>query len=336
MRLFVSRAAAIAVFVVAGAASAADGSATAEQLFRQGRDAMQKKDYPTACRLFEESYKLEEGLGTLLNMANCHEMEGKIGTAWGDYTSLEQKATRAGPTQKDRATFAHGRVQALEPRLTRLRVQVPDSTPPGYEVQVAGSAIPPVLRTAGVIVDPGSVEVTASAPGFLPFRGEATVKGEGTYVDFTVPRLEVEPPKPAPSLMQQQFPEEPQGHKTLGYVVGGVGVAMLAGGLVVGGLAIGKAKDAKSCGEPCNATIADGSPNPALTNARAAYDSGKTLALVSDILVVAGLVGGGVGAFFILTSPSSKADAPAPKAARAGSVRVGPYGTFGSQLQVTF
>jgi len=268
-------------------------------------------------------------------MAKCHEEEGKIGTAWGEYNSLEQKATRAGPTQRDRALFAKSRVAALEPRLTRLRVQVPADAPPGYEVFIAGNAIPPVLRAAGVIVDPGSVEVSATAPGFLTWKRDVPIEGEGQTLDVTLPKLEPEPPQPMPRRAgagrgDAEANQGPADHSTLGWVLGGTGLFVMAGGFVAGGLALGKASDAKGCGDPCNATIADGSPNPALLAAREAYDSGKTLATVANVLIPVGAVVAAVGTYFLVTSPSRDAKT---KGAR---VRVSPFATLGSRVEVEF
>lgn len=285
---------------------------------------MTAKKYPEACRLFEASYKLEEGLGTLLNMAKCHEEEGKIASAWGDYNALAQKAARVGAAQNDRRVFALSRVAALEPRLSRLRVQVPIGTPAEYEVKIAGNTIPPVLRNAGVYVDPGIVQVSASAKDFISWQDDVIVQGEGLTVEVSVPPLA---PKPKEEVVRPVKPEE-GGHKTLGYVLAGTGVGVLAGGLIFGGLALGKASDAKGCPEPCNATGADGNVNPALQAAREAYDQGKTFALLSNIFVIGGVLSTAVGAYFIVS---------APKATEGGSkVKVGSFGTLGTRLEVEF
>src|SRR5262249_55537702 len=47
--------------------------AAAEALFRQGRQAMEAKDFATACPKFAESQRLDPAVGTLMNWATCEE-----------------------------------------------------------------------------------------------------------------------------------------------------------------------------------------------------------------------------------------------------------------------
>ena len=44
----------------------------AESLFREGKRLSSEKKFSEACPKFEESYRLDPGLGTLLNLATCH------------------------------------------------------------------------------------------------------------------------------------------------------------------------------------------------------------------------------------------------------------------------
>ena len=63
-------------------AAADAATVTAEALFRQGRDAMQRQDYETACARFAESNRLDVAAGTLMNLATCEEKLGRVATAW--------------------------------------------------------------------------------------------------------------------------------------------------------------------------------------------------------------------------------------------------------------
>src|SRR5450432_3403221 len=60
----------------------ADDSAAAQALFDQGKKAMAALNYAEACPKLEESYRLQEALGTLLNLADCYQRQGKLASAW--------------------------------------------------------------------------------------------------------------------------------------------------------------------------------------------------------------------------------------------------------------
>ena len=94
--------------------------------------------------------------------------------------------------------------------------------------------------------------------------------------------------------------------KTLGWVIGGIGVASLAVGAVTGFMAMGKADTVK---QHCDGSLAC---DPEGLDAAS---SGKTLALVSTITLAVGVVGVGVGAFLLLTGQSPKTSGPVGKTA---------------------
>src|SRR5262249_26050543 len=76
------RAGVAALAVVGLAAASAFGQPrdkkAADALFKEGRAAFDKGDYPTACAKFEASLVVDPAIGTLLNLAVCEEKIGKL------------------------------------------------------------------------------------------------------------------------------------------------------------------------------------------------------------------------------------------------------------------
>jgi hypothetical protein len=81
----------------------------------------------------------------------------------------------------------------------------------------------------------------------------------------------------------------------------------MAGGLVLGAIALGKKHDAQGCASPCYTTLDDGRPNPDWASAHDAYESGRTYATLSTVAVGAGLVATAIGAYFVFRAPSTSA-----------------------------
>src|SRR4051794_23940777 len=99
------RAPTLATFFVAMAAAPlarANDVADAEDLFRRAKSLMASKHYSEACPLFKESYRLDPGMGTRLNLALCYEANGQIALAWGEFRAVEQQARAATPQKEER------------------------------------------------------------------------------------------------------------------------------------------------------------------------------------------------------------------------------------------
>src|SRR5262245_46719718 len=106
-----------AAILVVGAPAHADIK-DAEELFRQGKAEMAKGNFDKACPMFAESYKQDAAMGTLLNLALCHEAVGRIASAWGEWRAVEQQARAVVPPREDRIKMAKEHAEKLEPRLS--------------------------------------------------------------------------------------------------------------------------------------------------------------------------------------------------------------------------
>src|SRR6187431_1585248 len=109
-------AALLAVASLAPPALARDAdAAAAEALFDEARRLLASGDVKAACPKFAESYRLDPALGALLNLAACHEKEGRVATAWSEYRDAAAQALKA--RDDKRAAYAKKQAATLEPRL---------------------------------------------------------------------------------------------------------------------------------------------------------------------------------------------------------------------------
>jgi tetratricopeptide (TPR) repeat protein len=117
------------VAIVSGRAHAqsVNAKATAEQLFKQGKDLAKANQWAEACPKFEASLRNDPTLGTRLNLADCYEHIGKLAAAWGLYRDAIELARKAGDTK--RADYAQKHATALEPRLPKLAISVAGQSP---------------------------------------------------------------------------------------------------------------------------------------------------------------------------------------------------------------
>jgi hypothetical protein len=182
-----------------GYAQSGTKAAMAEALYRQARDLMAAGKLDEACPKFAESHRLDPATGTLLNLAACHERQGKLATAWLEYSDVIVGARRDG--RQDRVDYATERAAALEPRLSRLTVVVAaDADEPSLVLELDGSSFGRAAIGAPTPVDPGKHVVQASASGKKPWRQEVMIGAEADQQTVTIPRLEdapVETPPPS-------------------------------------------------------------------------------------------------------------------------------------------
>ncbi|MCA9632308.1 MAG: hypothetical protein KC766_31865, partial [Myxococcales bacterium] len=139
---------------LAQAQTSAQDRATAEALFQQAKKLKDAENYEEACPKFAASNKLDPALGTLLNLADCHEQQGLTASAWAEFLEAATLARRAG--QVDRAQVAQERATALESRLVRVSIVVKGkSRIDGLEIKQDGSPVYAATWNTPVPIDPG-------------------------------------------------------------------------------------------------------------------------------------------------------------------------------------
>ena len=296
-------------------------AAAAEAMFDEARRLLAAGDVKAACPKFAESYRLDPALGALLNLAACHEKEGRVATAWSEYRDAEAQAQKA--RDDKRAGYAKKQAAALEPRLPRLAIAVTE-TPPGFAVTRNGAPVGEASYGMSLPIDPGPQELAATATGRARWTKRITL-AEGARLRLVVPDLAIakEPPAgaakpssrpedgpsaaplPSASVVPPEPPAAPptSGQRVAGFAVGGVGLASLAAGAVFAGLTAGQkaAADERCPNKQCDALGLDD------------IATARTFAWVSNITFGAGgalvLVGGILALTARPSTPASSAGA---------------------------
>ncbi len=292
---------AIGIAVTALAAAPCADAATADEVKAEAlfRDGMQKFDtgqVAGACAAFTESLRLDPKLGTLLNLALCHEKQGKLATAWLEYNTGAAWATQN--AQKERREFANGHALTLEGQLSRILLQLP----PARElssVEIDGEPLPEPRWYLPLYLDPGEHAIAVSAPGkqrrtvkvVVPREPSAQLIPIPTLLDAPLP-TDAGPPKTR-TAGGGSAPEAGGTQRTVGLVVGGAGIAGLTAGAIFGILTIKKRDDsaAHCAGSVCDAQGVQ------------AHDDAQTLGLVSTIGFGVGAAALVTGAILYFTAP---------------------------------
>ena len=147
---------------------ATDSRALAEMLFFAGRGLMEAGRYAEACAKLSESYRLDPASGTLLNLGVCHQKEGKIASAWGEFRQALGDARKA--NRADREKLASEAIAQLEPELPFLTLVVPEAVRriPGLVISRNGVPLNAAAWNTELPADPGEVEVEERAPDYKP------------------------------------------------------------------------------------------------------------------------------------------------------------------------
>lgn len=285
--------------------------ALAEALFREAKQLMAAERYSEACPKLAESQRLDPGGGTLLNLALCHEKDGKVATAWAEFQDARSVARREGRT--DREALADEHIAALEPELAKLIVTVAkaESKPNGFVVAMDGAPLGEPAWGTPVPVDPGEHVVRATAPGMVAWEQHVTAS-KGASVSVDVPALaraagvsdateerRAVGPDAAPARS-----ETGGAARTAAWVVGGAGVVALGIGTYFGlhAISLRQQSDDKCPNDRCT-------PEGVSLN-----DSAKSSALGADIGVGIGIAALVTSVYlFVKSSPSTASDARASR-----------------------
>lgn len=286
----------------------------AEALFQEGRRLLKEGRLDEACGKLAESHRLDPSSGTLLNLADCHEQQGKTASAWAEFLA----ASRLAQAQNNgkRLEEARRRASALASKLSSLTVMTPPQA--GLTVWRDGEPLSDAQLGTKLPIDPGAHVIEAKVNGYVPFRTNVVVGPERDDVQVVVPTLPpASAPTPAPrpdagsrppagARRARSTERGAPGRSPLGYVVGGAGLAAAGAGALFGVLALGTYDRASSdCSQP---------PNGCSVDAVKKKQQADNEAWVANVGIGLGVVGVAVGAYLLFVSPARPARPSGPKA----------------------
>jgi hypothetical protein len=188
--------------------------AAAQALFDQARQLARQGRYNEACPKLVESNRLDPGIGTQFHLADCYEHSGRIASAWATFLDVASQARASG--QSDREKAAQKRAERLEPRLPRLELNVAAAArAPGLEVRRNGVLIGAAQWGTPVPVDPGEIEIVATAPDRRPLTQTLRLE-EGKTASFDLPPLALAEGKREATASAERRSEQPSTAEPVG------------------------------------------------------------------------------------------------------------------------
>jgi hypothetical protein len=282
-------------------AQSGSSKATAEALFTEGRALASSGKCAEAIPKFQASQKLDPGVGTLLNLAECYEQVGRTASAWAEYREVISLARLAG--SKEREELAAQKAKALEPKLSRLAIKTTGDAS-GLTITRDGEAVEAAELGVAIPVDPGEHVIAASAPGKQTFSQTVEVGKEADSKVVEIPALaagEAAGAGTEPGEAAKSGGSSGSTQRTIGLVLGGVGIVGVAVGAVFGLQAGSKWDDAKA---KC-----DDYPYGCGDDGVKLADDANSAATISTIGFIAGgvLVAGGAALWLTAGSGDDKA-----------------------------
>ena len=301
MRLSLPLTTALALTLATAHARAADPAA-AQVLFEEGKRLADAQKFALACPKFEESQRLDPGLGTLFHFADCEEHLGKTATAWAAFLEVASVAHTQGEAARESA--ARARANAVEPRVPKLTID-PGAmgNVPGLQLTRDGAPIGHAQWATAVPVDPGAHTIEAHAPGKIAWTTRVNLtEGVGEVVavpalrDAPSPPIAAATPSPAAPVSttnttsasaEAETNNRGHGQRVAGVALGAAGIVALGVGGAFGIDSIVRHDQAQS---HCGANGCDSSGVSMRNDARMAGDASTIAFAGGGALLLVGIL----------------------------------------------
>jgi len=286
----------VAIVAVLAGIAVAQPATEGAKLFEEGRELAKQNKYAEALTKFEQSYALDNGVGTELNLADCHEHLGHFAAAWRMFDDAAQRSADTPAKQK----FARERADAIVGKLATAVVNLPEPDAPGLSITIAGRAVK-ATATITERVDPGQIVVHVATPAHTLFDSTKSAAAGATVI-FDVPTPAVAFPETAHHDDETPHEVRRRSRVYLAYGIGGAGVLAFGTSVYMGFQARSDSQSAKKCvGTP------DGYCSP---NGRQQATDAVALADLGTIVGTVGIVALAAGVVIYVTAPKDLVVAP--------------------------
>jgi hypothetical protein len=271
-------------------------------LFDDARKLIDDNQCDAAMPKLEMSLRYEPSVGAHLSKADCLESHDPL-EAW---TQLREAQRLAYLKHDDRTKIAQDRATALESKLPMVRIVLPADVvrQPGLEVRVDGVLVDSFFYDSGTIaLKAGPHVVEATLPNRKWSQQVVAQAGATTSVNAQLAQTCAAPAGTGALMTRPLEAQHDPGsaQRTIGLLLGGVGVAALGVGGIFGGAALAKKGDIDtSCGGSAQTcTAAPGSVDMQRSEQ-------QNYARLSTLGFVVGGVAVAAGIVLYLTAPHAK------------------------------
>lgn len=222
----------IALVLAVAASAAADTKGDADRLFKQGKRLMAEKKFAEACQAFEQSFRLDPGIGGELNTARCYEEWGKLARALAAYQQAEEMAKSA---KDPREPKIHALVAELDPKVPRITLKLSGGAD-AKDVKITIDDKPLDSGQLGQpqLVDPGPHTVAYESAGKKKKKIVPVERGGSSEIVLDVTPVAVVPGPPngkdkdKDTEPASREPADPgKNRKLAAYATGGAGVVLV-------------------------------------------------------------------------------------------------------------
>ena len=285
-------------------------AATAEAKFNSALRLFKAGKMADALPVFREVADGSGSPNARLYTGHCLQQLGKYVEAHRAFTAVVKQTTQRGDTKYETTREAAlAQLGLLEPRIAKIVVSLAD-VPSGLAVTLDGTALEEKDLGSPIVVEPGLHKIEGRATEMAPVSRDVNVDaGESKTTILAFKKLETAPaPEPAPKV--EVSTSKPFPTRTVGFVVGGVGVAGMAVFTVAGLMAkstFNRMNDVcgtAGCSEP--AQLGD-------------IDKGRSQQTLANVGLVVGLVGLTAGATLVILGGRQQGNDPSSTVAISGT-----------------